>query len=73
MRFLVISHDAAHEKWHYDFVVAPSEQAAVEHVCMERTSVIAADALSAEALCNLAAIAQLRNRRDIEDFLSPHC
>jgi len=71
MRFLVISHDADHEKWHYDFVVAPTEQAAVQHVCMERTSVIAADALSIEALCDLAAIAQLRNRRDVESACWP--
>jgi len=66
MRFLVISYDANQKRWHYDFVVAQSEQAAVQYVCMERRSVIAADALSAEALCNLAATAQLRNRRDIE-------
>lgn len=64
MRFLVISYDA-NKKWHYDFVVAQSEQAAVQHICMEHRSVIAADALSAEALCNLAATAQLRNLRDI--------
>ena len=73
MRFLVISFAANEQKWHYDFVVAPSEQTAVQHVCTERASVIAADALSAEALCNLAAIAQLRNRRDIEEFLSSPC
>jgi hypothetical protein len=66
MRFLVISHDADQQKWYYDFVVAPSEQAAVQHVCTERASVMAADALSVEDLCNLAAIAQLKNRRDIE-------
>jgi len=64
MRFLVISYDADQQKWHYDFVVAQSEQAAVQYVCTERRSVIAADALSAEALCNLAVIAQLRNHRD---------
>lgn len=73
MRFLVISHDGDQEKWHYDFVVAPCERLAVQHICMERTSVIAADALSAEALCDLAAIAQLRNRRDIEEFLRSLC
>jgi hypothetical protein len=66
MRFLVISYDANQQKWHYDFVVAPSEHAAVQHVCMERACVVAADALSADALCNLAAIARERNRRDIE-------
>jgi len=73
MRFLVISHDANQEKWHYDFVVAPSEQAAIQHVCTERVSVIAADALSAEALWNLAAIAQNRNRREIEGFACWPC
>jgi DNA-binding sugar fermentation-stimulating protein len=66
MRFLVISYDADQQKWHYDFVVARSEQAAVQHICTQRRSVIAADALSAETLCNLAAAAQLRNRRDME-------
>jgi len=66
MRFLVISHDTDQRKWHYDLVVARSAQAAVQHVCTERASVIAADALSAEALCNLAAIAQLGNHRDSE-------
>jgi len=71
MRFLVISYDADQQKWHYDFVVAQSEQAAVQHVCMERASVIAADALSAEALCNLAVIAQLKNRPDIESACWP--
>jgi DNA-binding sugar fermentation-stimulating protein len=71
MRFLVISHDADQQKWYYDFVVAQSEQAAVQCVCMERPSVIAADALSAETLCNLAAAAQLRNRRDLESACWP--
>lgn len=71
MRFLVISHDADQQKWHYDFVIAPSEQAAVQYVCTERPSVIAADALSAEALCDLAATAQLRNHRDIESACWP--
>lgn len=63
MRFLVISHDANQQKWHYDLVVANSAQAAVQHVCTERASLIAADALSAEGLCNLAAIAQFGNHR----------
>jgi hypothetical protein len=71
MRFLVISYDADQQKWHYDFVVARSEQAAVQHVCTERRSVIAADALSAETLSNLAAIAQLRNLRDMESACWP--
>jgi hypothetical protein len=66
MRFLVISYDANQKRWHYDFVVAQSEQGAVQRVCMVRPSVIAADALSAEALCNLAATARLRNHRDME-------
>ena len=65
MRFLVISHDAEQRKWYYDLVVAKSAQAAVEYVCMERASVTAADALSAEALGNLAAIAQLGTHRQI--------
>ena len=71
MRFLVISYDASQNKWHYDFVVARSEHAAVQYVCTERPAVIAADALSAEALCNLAAAAQLRNHRDIESACWP--
>ena len=71
MRFLVISHDADQQKWYYDFVVAQSEQAAVQCVCTGRPTVSAADALSVEALCNLAAIAQLRSRRDIESASWP--
>jgi hypothetical protein len=62
MRFLVISYDAHQQKLHFEFVGAPSAQAAVQLVCIERASVIAADALSAEALCRLAEIIQLRNR-----------
>ena len=61
-RFLVISYDDDQQKWYYDFVVAPSEQAAVEQICIQRDSVIAADALSVEVLCNFAAIAQLNHR-----------
>jgi hypothetical protein len=64
MRFLVISYDAQQQKWHYDFVGAPSAQAAVQLVCIKRASVIAADALSAEALCGLAEIVQLRHRAE---------
>ena len=71
MRFLVISFDQ--QKWHYDFVIAASEQAAVRQVYTERASVIAADALSDEALVNLALTAQQRNRRDIEEFLRRPC
>ena len=71
MRFLVISHDSDQQKWYYDFVVAQSEQAAVQRVCTGRPSVIAADALSVEALCNLAAIAQHTSRRDIESASWP--
>ena len=49
MRFLVISYDDDQQKWYYDFVVASSERAAVEQLCMQRDSVIAADALSVDA------------------------
>jgi len=66
MRFLVISHDADQQKWYYDFVVAPSEQAAVRFVCTGRPSVSAADALSVEALWNLAATARLRDQQEME-------
>ena len=62
MRFLVISYDTHQQKLYFDFVGAPSALAAVQLVCIERASVIAADALSAEALCRLAEIVQLRNR-----------
>jgi hypothetical protein len=60
--FLVISYDNDQQKLHFDFVGAPSAQAAVQLVCIERASVVAADALSAEAVCRLAEIVQLRNR-----------
>jgi hypothetical protein len=61
MRFLVISYDAQQQNLHFEFVGAPSAQVAIQLVCVERPSVIAADALSAEAVCRLAEIVQLRN------------
>jgi hypothetical protein len=53
-KFLVISYDDDQRQWFYDFVVAGSEQAAVEKVCTRRDYVIAADALSVGNLDNLA-------------------
>ena len=53
-KFLVISYDDDQQQWFYDFVVAASEQAAVDQVCTHRDYVIAADALSPENLNNLA-------------------
>jgi hypothetical protein len=53
-KFLVISYDDDQQQWFYDFVVAESEQAAVDKVCTDRDYVIAADALSAEQLNQLA-------------------
>jgi hypothetical protein len=52
--FLVISYDDDQQQWFYDFVVAESEQAAVDKVCTDREYVIAADALSAETVNQLA-------------------
>jgi hypothetical protein len=53
-KFLVISYDDDQQQWFYDFVVARSDEAAVRKVCTRRDYVIAADALSAENLTNLA-------------------
>lgn len=53
-KFLVISYDDDQQQWFYDFVVATSEQAAVDQVCTDRDYVIAADALSTETVNNLA-------------------
>lgn len=53
-KYLVISYDDDQQQWFYDFVVAASEQTAVEKVCTHRDYVIAADALSPENLKNLA-------------------
>ena len=64
-KFLVISYDDDQQQWFYDFVVAPSEQAAVQKVCTRRDYVIAADALSVENLNNLA---QSLNEETIEDI-----
>ena len=64
-KFLVISYDDDQQQWFYDFVVAPSEQAAVQKVCTQRYYVIAADTLSAENLNNLA---QSLNEQTIEDI-----
>jgi len=64
-KFLVFSYDDDQQQWFYDFVVAVSEQAAVEKVCTHRDYVIAADALSPENLNNLA---QSLNEQTIEDI-----
>lgn len=53
-KFLLISYDDDQQQWFYDFVVAESEQAAVDRVCTDRDYVIAADALSPERLNHLA-------------------
>jgi hypothetical protein len=53
-KFLVISYDDDQQQWFYDFVVAASDEAAVQKVCTQRDYVIAADALSVENLVNLA-------------------
>jgi hypothetical protein len=53
-KFLVISYDDDQQQWFYDFVVAASEQDAVDKVCTDRDYVIAADALSPETVNNLA-------------------
>jgi hypothetical protein len=53
-KFLVISYDDDQQQWFYDFVVAPSDEAAVRKVCTQRDYVIAADALSVENLVHLA-------------------
>ena len=53
-KYLVISYDDDQQQWFYDFVVAASEQAAVDKVCTDRDYVIAADALSIETVNNLA-------------------
>ena len=64
-RFLVISYDDDRQQWFYDFVIAGSEQAAVDKVCTHRDYVIAADALSPENLNNLA---QSLNEQTIESI-----
>ncbi len=61
-KFLVISYDDDQQQWFYDFVVAASEQAAVEKVCKHRDYVIAADALSPESL-NSPVVAPRTNHR----------
>lgn len=64
-KFLVISYADDQQQWFYDFVVAASEQAAVDKVCTRRNYVIAADALSPENLNNLA---QSLNQQTIESI-----
>jgi len=64
-KFLVISYDDDQQQWFYDFIVAASEQAAVDKVCTHRNYVIAADALSLENLNNLA---QSLNDQTIESI-----
>jgi len=66
-KFLVISYDDDRQQWFYDFVVATSEQAAVDKVCTQRDYVIAADALSAENLTNLAQALNEQTIKSIEE------
>ena len=66
MKYLVVSYDDDQQQWFYDFVVAPSEQAAVQKVCARRDYVIAADALSVENLNNLAQSLNLETIESIE-------
>ncbi len=53
-KFLVNSYDDDQQQWFYDFVVAGSEQAAIDKICTDRDDVIAADALSVEEFNQLA-------------------
>jgi hypothetical protein len=69
-RFLVISYDDDQQQWFYDFVVAASEQAAIDKVCTDRDYVIAADALSPEQLNNLA---QSLSEQTIESIEERDC
>ena len=57
LRFLVISYCDGKQQWFYDFVVASCEQAAVEQVCKQRSSIIALDVISPETLRCLAHVA----------------
>jgi hypothetical protein len=69
-KFLVISYDNDQQQWFYDFVVAESVQAAVDKVCTDREYVIAADALSAEQLNQLA---QSLSEQTIESMEEREC
>jgi hypothetical protein len=69
-KFLVISYDDDQQQWFYDFVVAASEQAAVEKICTHRDYVIAADALSPE---NLNSLAKSLREQTIEDIEESEC
>ena len=64
-QFLVVSYDDDQQQWFYDFVVAPSEQARSTRSASDRDYVIAADALSAKELNNLA---QSLNEQTIESI-----
>ena len=66
-KFLVISYDDDQQQWFYDFVVAGSEQAAVDKICTDRDDVIAADALSAEELNQLAQSLREQTIESIEE------
>jgi len=66
-KFLVISYDEDQQQWFYEFVVATSEQAAVQKVCTRRDYVLAADALSVENLNNVAQSLNLETIESIEE------
>ena len=67
-KFLVISYDDDQQQWFYDFVVAASEQDAVDKVCTDRDYVIAADALPIETLNNLAHALSNQTLESIEEL-----
>jgi hypothetical protein len=66
-KFLVISYDDDQQQWFYDFVVAPSDEAAARKVCARRDYVIAADALSVKNLDNLAQSLNEETIKSIEE------
>ena len=65
-KFLVVSYDAEQQQWFWDYVVARTEEAAVNHVCKQPRYVIAADAASLSQVQGIVSALIHRSPTDIK-------
>jgi hypothetical protein len=65
-KFLVVSYDDDQQQWFWDYVVARTEEAAVNHVCKRRPYVLAADAASLSQVQGIVSALIHRSPTDIK-------
>jgi hypothetical protein len=65
-KFLVVSYDDDQQQWFWDYVVARTEEAAVNSVCKRRPYVIAADAASLSQVQGIVSALIRRSPADIK-------